>query len=157
MVNLAEPARSCRARQNVQTALYVAHFVHNLYISTISHCGSLSVSKCLVIKGGAAGAVAPVIYLISWDRCTGFAAGWCGAFLGMIGGIITWMVSGSKRPTFCAEQAAVVCMTSLRAPCNRTRKQQHDMEHDHSCHDIDSVHTMVAARLHVAVCRAADR
>ena len=67
----------------------------------------------------AAGAVAPVIYLIAWDRCTGFAAGWCGAFFGMIGGVITWMVSGSTSPTFCAQQAAVVCETSLRAPCAR--------------------------------------
>ncbi|KAK9840695.1 hypothetical protein WJX84_007535, partial [Apatococcus fuscideae] len=39
-----------------------------------------------------AGAVGPVIYLLSLERCTGFAAGWCGAALGCACGVITWLV-----------------------------------------------------------------
>ena len=39
-----------------------------------------------------AGAVGPVVYAIAWDRCTGFAAGWCGAFFGMVGGVTSWLV-----------------------------------------------------------------
>ena len=46
------------------------------------------------------------MYAIAWDRCTGFAAGWCGAIFGMIGGIVTWLVSQpacsrGKPPTAC--------------------------------------------------------
>lgn len=30
--------------------------------------------------------------MCSWDRCTGFAAGWCGAVLGCVLGVFTWLI-----------------------------------------------------------------